>query len=103
MLNSLLAGTFLLMQLAQVPVQVQAPTQVASGRTMDQLVPLIVTTLAFAAIGIVLFAVAYWIIIKVSPFSVRKEIEDDQNTALAIVIASIIIGIALIVSAAIHG
>ena len=103
MLNTLSAGTFWLMQQAQVPVQVQAPTQVASGRTMDQLVPLVVTTLIFAAIGIILFALAYWIIIKVSPFSVRKEIEDDQNTALAIVIASIIIGIALIVSAAIHG
>ena len=103
MLNSLLAGTFLLLQQAQVPVQVQAPTQVASTRTMDQLVPLVVTTLVFAAIGIILFAVAYWIIIKVSPFSVRKEIEEDQNTALAIVIASIILGIALIVSAAVHG
>lgn len=104
MLNSLLAGAaVLLLQQAQVPVQVQAPTQVASGRTMDQLVPLVVTTLVFALIGILLFALAYWIIIKVSPFSVRKEIEDDQNTALAIVIASIIIGIALIVSAAVHG
>lgn len=101
MLNKLLTGTLVAMW--QAPVQVQAPTQVASTRTMDQLVPLVVTTLIFAAIGIALFAVAYWIIIKVSPFSVRKEIEEDQNTALAIVIASIIIGIALIVSAAVHG
>jgi hypothetical protein len=103
MLNTLSAGIFLLIQQAQVPVQVQAPTQVASGRTLEQLVPLLVTTLIFAAIGIALFAIAYWIIIKVTPFSVRKEIEEDHNTALAIVIASIIIGIAMIVSAAIHG
>jgi len=41
--------------------------------------------------------------VKVSPFSIRKELEDDQNIALGIVIASVIIGIALIVSAAIHG
>src|SRR3712207_4964453 len=66
MLNSLLAGAaVLLLQQAQVPVQVQAPTQVASGRTMDQLVPLVVTTLVFALIGILLVALAYWIIIKV--------------------------------------
>ncbi|MGB8510846.1 MAG: DUF350 domain-containing protein [Pyrinomonadaceae bacterium] len=102
MLNSFLAQAFLLMQQGS-PVQVQAPAQTASWRTLDQLVPLIITTLIFAGVGIVLFALAYWIIIKVSPFSVRKEIEEDQNTALAIVIASIIIGIALIVSAAVHG
>ena len=37
-----------------------------------------------------------------APFSVRKEIEDDQNVALAIVIASVILGSALIIAAAVH-
>ncbi|HKG23059.1 MAG TPA: DUF350 domain-containing protein [Blastocatellia bacterium] len=70
---------------------------------MDQLVSLIVQTLVFTAIGLVLFALAFWIMDKVTPFSLRKELEEDQNTALAIVLASVIIGIALIVSAGIHG
>lgn len=70
---------------------------------MNQMVDLIIETLAFTLIGLVLFAIAFWIIVKVSPFSIRKELEDDQNIALGIVIASVIIGIALIVSAAIHG
>ena len=70
---------------------------------MNQMVDLIVETLVFTLIGLLLFAIAYWIIVKVSPFSIRKEIEDDQNIALGIVIASVIIGIAMIVSAAIHG
>ena len=69
----------------------------------DQLAKAIVATLAFSLLGILLFALAFWIIVKTSPFSVRKELEEDQNTALAIVIASVIIGIALIVSAAVHG
>jgi putative membrane protein len=64
---------------------------------------LIVATLAFSILGILLFALAFWIIVKVAPFSVRKELEDDQNIALGIVIGSVIIGIALIVSAAVHG
>jgi putative membrane protein len=64
---------------------------------------LIIATLAFSIIGILLFALAFWIIVKVSPFSVRKELEDDQNVALGIVIGAVIIGIALIVSAAVHG
>ena len=63
----------------------------------------LVSALAFSALGIMLFALAFLIIVKVTPFSLRKEIEEDQNTALAIIIASVIIGIALIVSAAIHG
>ncbi len=70
---------------------------------MGQLPELIVSTLAFSAIGLLLFALAFWIMEKASPFSIRKEIEDDQNTALAIVMGSIIIGIALIVAAAVHG
>ena len=30
----------------------------------------------FAGIGLVVFAAAFWIMTKVAPFSVRKEIED---------------------------
>jgi putative membrane protein len=70
---------------------------------MDQLVNLLVTTLVFALLGIVLFALAFLIIVKIAPFSTRKEIEEDQNTALAILIGSVIIGIAIIVAAAVHG
>jgi uncharacterized membrane protein YjfL (UPF0719 family) len=70
---------------------------------MDQLVNLLVTTLVFALLGIVLFAIAFLIIVKIAPFSTRKEIEEDQNTALAILIGSVIIGIAIIVAAAVHG
>jgi len=70
---------------------------------MNQLPDLIVATLVFSLIGLVLFALAFWIISKVSPFSIRKEIEVDQNVALGIVIGAVIIGIALIVAAAVHG
>ena len=70
---------------------------------MNQMLDLIVETLTFTLIGLVLFALAFWIIVKVSPFSIRKELEEDQNIALGIVIGAVIIGIALIVSAAVHG
>lgn len=70
---------------------------------MDQLPDLIIGTLVFAVMGIILFALAFWIIGKATPFSIRKEIEDDQNVALAIVIGSVILGIAIIVAAAVHG
>jgi uncharacterized membrane protein YjfL (UPF0719 family) len=69
----------------------------------DPFVHTLVSTLIYSVLGIGLFALAFFIIVKVTPFSIRKEIEEDQNTSLAILIASVILGIALIVSAAIHG
>jgi uncharacterized membrane protein YjfL (UPF0719 family) len=63
----------------------------------------IVNSVVFSLIGIALFGLAFYIIEKISPFSTRKEIEEDQNTALAILIGSVIIGISLIVAAAVHG
>ncbi|HET9035537.1 MAG TPA: DUF350 domain-containing protein [Myxococcaceae bacterium] len=57
----------------------------------------------FSVVGIVVFAIAFFVIARVSPFSLRKEIEEDQNTALSVVIGSMIIGLSLIISAAIHG
>jgi uncharacterized membrane protein YjfL (UPF0719 family) len=69
----------------------------------DQLIEVLVTTLIFVVIGLVVFAIAFLIMNLVTQFSIRKEIEEDHNTALAIVIGAMIIGIAMIVSAAISG
>jgi len=63
----------------------------------------LISSAAFAAAGLVVFGVAFWLMAKLTPFSLRKEIEDDQNTALGIIMGAVIIGIALVVSAAIHG
>jgi putative membrane protein len=68
-----------------------------------ELLPVLVTTLLFVLIGLVIFALAFVVIARVTPFSVRKELEEDQNIALAIVIASVILGSALIIAAAING
>lgn len=67
----------------------------------DQLQEVIVSALIFVFIGLVFFAFAYFILSRM--FSIHKEIEEDQNTALGLVIGSIMIGIAIIIAAAIHG
>ena len=69
---------------------------------LEGLLPLVITTLVFVLIGLIVFALAFLIIVKASPFSVRKELEDDQNVALAIVIGSVILGSALIIAAVVH-
>ena len=71
-----------------------------------QMMPLtqaLLNVAVFAMIGLALFGLAFFLMAKVTPFSLRKEIEEDQNIALAIVIASVIIGIAMIIVAAITG
>jgi uncharacterized membrane protein YjfL (UPF0719 family) len=70
---------------------------------LDELWPVLETTVIFVAIGLIVFALAFLIVVLVAPFSVKKEIEEDQNTSLAIIIGSIIIGVAMIISAAIQG
>jgi uncharacterized membrane protein YjfL (UPF0719 family) len=62
---------------------------------------LIVPTLIYAAIGVLIFGLAFWVTTKVAPFSVRKELEEDQNVALAVLIGAVIIGLAIIIAAAI--
>jgi putative membrane protein len=70
---------------------------------LEELWPVIETTVIFVAIGLIVFALAFLIVVLVSPFSVKKEIEEDQNISLAVIIGSIIIGVAIIIAAAIHG
>jgi putative membrane protein len=70
---------------------------------LETLLPTFVTTLIFVLFGLIVFALAFLVIAKATPFSVRKEIEEDHNVALAIVIAAVILGSALIIAAAVHG
>lgn len=70
---------------------------------LDELLPVLATTVIFVAIGLAVFSLAFLIVVLVAPFSVKKEIEEDQNISLAVIIGAIIIGVAMIISAAIQG
>jgi putative membrane protein len=63
----------------------------------------VVSSAVFAGIGLVVFAIAFFVMTKIAPFSVKKEIEEDQNVALAVIMAGVLIGISLIIAAAVHG
>ena len=70
---------------------------------IEELTEALIATLVFVVIGLVFFGIAYLILHIIMPFSIRKEIEDDQNTSLGIIIGSMLIGIAIIIAAAIMG
>ncbi|HON79667.1 MAG TPA: DUF350 domain-containing protein [Spirochaetota bacterium] len=58
-------------------------------------------TVIYSLVGIVMMGLGFLIIKFFTPFSIKKEIEDDQNTSLGIIIGSIILGISIIVAAVI--
>jgi len=63
----------------------------------------LVASIVYSALGLVIFIVGYKVVKRLFPFDVNREIEEDQNTALAILIGSFILGLAIIIAAAIHG
>jgi putative membrane protein len=63
----------------------------------------ILNSLIFAFLGFFVLVICYFIIEKITPEKSWKEIVENKNTALAIVIASFILGISFIIGMAIHG
>lgn len=70
---------------------------------LENLGDAVISTAVFAGIGLAVFGIAFWLMVKIAPFSVKKEIEEDQNTALAVIMAGVLIGISLIIAAAVSG
>jgi uncharacterized membrane protein YjfL (UPF0719 family) len=53
-------------------------------------------------IGVVIFWLCFIIIDKITPYDLWREIVENQNKALAMVVAAMCLGISIIVAAAIH-
>jgi len=61
------------------------------------------TSAVFSILGIAIYAIGFFVLDLLTPYQLWKEINEKQNTALAILIGSMAIGLAIIVAAAIHG
>ena len=62
----------------------------------------ILSTVIYFVVGLVLFGISIFIADKVAPFSIRKEIEEDQNVALGILMGSTAIALAIVIAAVIR-
>jgi putative membrane protein len=69
---------------------------------MTNLAHNLIAAVVFAALGIVTFLVAFIVVDRLTPYDLWKEIIEDQNSALAILIGFAALGIALIIASAIH-
>jgi putative membrane protein len=59
-------------------------------------------SLVYSILGVVVFWVSFLVIDMVTPYHLWSEIVEKKNQPLAIVVAAMCIGIAIIVAAAIH-
>jgi uncharacterized membrane protein YjfL (UPF0719 family) len=64
---------------------------------------ILLNTLIYAGLGIVLLVVAFVILDLVTPGKLWEEIEQKQNSAVAIFAGAIALSIAIIVAASVHG
>ncbi|HTM38672.1 MAG TPA: DUF350 domain-containing protein [Terriglobales bacterium] len=62
----------------------------------------VVNAIVYAGIGIVIFGLAFLIIDKFTPYNLWKEIVQEHNTALAILLGAMSLGVCVIIAAAVH-
>jgi putative membrane protein len=62
----------------------------------------LLNALIYAVLGILIFVTVFAVIDKLTPYHLWKEIVEDHNTALAILIGAMSIGMCVIIAAAIH-
>ena len=62
----------------------------------------LLNAVVYAALGILIFVLAFAVIDKLTPYHLWKEIVEDKNIALAVLIGAISLGMCIIIAAAVH-
>lgn len=62
----------------------------------------IANSIIYALIGIIIFVVGFLVIDKLTPYDLWKQLVEEKNLALAIVVGFATLGISIIIAAAIH-
>lgn len=65
-------------------------------------IPLI-NSVVYSVLGLVVFCLGFVIIDKLTPYNLWEELIKQKNTALAIVIGCVSLGLCIIIASAVHG
>ena len=92
---------------AQAGIQALSPRRrgtINKEIVMNDLIKLdaVVSSLLYSFLGIAIFWVTFIVIDKLTPYQLWKELVEEKNTALAIVVSGMALGICVIIAAAIH-
>ncbi|MGH9627973.1 MAG: DUF350 domain-containing protein [Bryobacteraceae bacterium] len=62
----------------------------------------ILNAIVYATLGILLFIAAFVLVDKMTPYDLWREICENRNTALAIMVGAMSLGISIIIASAVH-
>jgi len=75
------------------------------NKIMEEIINLkyVFASVLYSFIGIAILLISFWVIEKITPENLWKEILVNKNMALALMAGAFMIAIAIIISSAIHG
>jgi putative membrane protein len=62
----------------------------------------VVNAIVFALLGVAIFVVSFKILDRLTPYALWKEIVEEQNMALALLVGMVSLGLCIIIAAAVH-
>ncbi|MCO4292191.1 DUF350 domain-containing protein [Solitalea sp. MAHUQ-68] len=63
----------------------------------------VVALVLYSGLGILILLISFWVIEKLTPENLWKEILEKRNMALALMASAYMIALAIIIASAIHG
>lgn len=63
----------------------------------------LIAAVVFSIVGIIVFFLCLLLMEKITPFSIVREINEEHNVALGIIVGAIVLGMSVIIAAAILG
>jgi len=62
----------------------------------------LISSIVYSILGVAIFWISFVVVDKITPYDLWREIVKERNLPLAIIVAAMCLGIAIIVAAAIH-
>ena len=62
----------------------------------------LVNGIIFASLGVLVFVIAFSLVVKLSPLNLWKQIGEERNVAAAILAGAVALGICWIIAATLH-
>lgn len=62
----------------------------------------LINAIIYSVLGIVIFSLAFVVIDRLTPYDLWKEICENRNVALAVMVGAMSLGISIIIAAAVH-
>ena len=75
------------------------PLSIPAAPPPEHLWRLLLDAALFGITGIVLLIIGYYVWEFITPYNLRREIHENKNVAVAIVVAAFILGMAIVIAA----